>query len=132
MLPVTSIYAGTLSLAFVFLSMRIIILRGRFKVLMGDEGHAEIQRAIRAQGNFSEYVPLALLLLATLELNQVVPWLLHAIGVCLILGRMIHAYNISRVSEELKIRVVGMLLTFLSIIVASVAAIIVGVVSVFP
>jgi len=44
------------------------------KTKMSDDGM--LQRKVRAYGNFIEYVPLALLLILTLELMQSQTWLL--------------------------------------------------------
>ena len=50
-----------------------------------------LARRIRAHANAAEYVPLALLLLLILELNQTQPMLLHVFGCVLIAGRILHA-----------------------------------------
>lgn len=61
------IYAALLSLLFVALSIRTLRLRRRLSVSLGDDGHSAMVRAIRAHGNFAEYVPLGLLLIAGAE-----------------------------------------------------------------
>jgi len=61
--PITALYAGVLGILLVVISARVSVLRGKFKVMFGDGGQDALMRAIRAQGNFTEYVPLALLLI---------------------------------------------------------------------
>src|SRR5260221_11648043 len=58
--PITALYAGVLGILLVVISARISVLRAKFKVMFGDGGQDALMRAIRAQGNFIEYVPLAL------------------------------------------------------------------------
>ena len=67
MLPVTSLYAGLLGLLFTVLSVRAIRLRSRYGLTLGTS-HRLVERAVRAQGNFAEYVPFALLMIALCEM----------------------------------------------------------------
>jgi uncharacterized membrane protein YecN with MAPEG domain len=66
---ISSFYAALLALLIVWLSLRVIKLRRTKKVRLGDGGEPELQTAIRAQGNATEYIPISLILLALLELN---------------------------------------------------------------
>jgi uncharacterized membrane protein YecN with MAPEG domain len=56
-------------------------------------------------------VPLALLLLLVLELNQTLPLLLHAFGIALVIGRIIHAVGLSGTPGHSSGRVVGAAIT---------------------
>ncbi len=69
MLLVTSIIAAVLTIIFIKLSFNVISLRRKNKVGLGNGGHEDLERAIRAQGNFAEYVPFGVILIACLELN---------------------------------------------------------------
>ncbi len=71
----------------VYLSNRVIRLRRRLKVAIGAGGEAAIERAARVQANFSEYVPMALILLLLAEIQGGSPLVLHAIGLALVVGR---------------------------------------------
>ena len=73
MLFITSIIASVLTVIFVRLSFAVIRLRRKNKVGLGSGGHEELERAIRAQGNFAEYVPFGIMLIACLEINGA-PW----------------------------------------------------------
>ncbi|WP_051219381.1 MAPEG family protein [Oceanobacter kriegii] len=83
--------AAILALVLVYLSLRVVKLRKRHLVAIGDGGHVDLQRAIRAQGNFTEYVPMALLLLYGLEQMQVADWLVGSLCLMLVVGRLVHA-----------------------------------------
>lgn len=120
MLPVTALYAGLLALGFVWLATRVIKARRVHRVALGTP-HRLVERAVRAHGNFAEYVPFALLLLALCEINGLPDWALHALGVVLVAGRVLHAAGISQEPEEFRWRVLGMSLTLTVMVVAAAA-----------
>jgi uncharacterized protein len=120
MLLITSIIAAVLTIIFVRLSLAVIGLRRKNKVGLGSGGHEDLERAIRAQGNFAEYVPFGILLLACLELNGAPWWLVAIPGLVLILGRVIHAKGINAPPPDFSKRVLGMKLTFGSLITLAV------------
>ena len=64
MLFITSIIASVLTVIFVRLSFAMIGFRRKNKVGLGSGGHEELERAVRAQGNFAEYVPIGIILIA--------------------------------------------------------------------
>jgi len=109
---ITGGYAALLALLYLALSGLVIRQRLRHGVPIGL-GEAEgLLRASRAHGNFAEYVPFALVLILLLEQGGAALWLLHGLGVALLLGRLSHAWGISRLPERLLFRQLGMLMTF--------------------
>ena len=112
MLLITSIIASALTLIFIKLSFAVIALRRKKKVGLGNGGHEELERAIRAQGNFAEYVPFGIILIACLELNGAPWWLVVITGITLIMGRLIHAVGINIPPPDFSKRILGMQLTF--------------------
>lgn len=116
MLLITSIIASLLTIIFIKLSFAVIGLRRKNQVGLGTGGHDDLERAIRAQGNFAEYVPFGLILIACLELNGA-PWFLVGIpGLALIVGRMIHIKGINMPPPDFSKRVLGMKFTFYTLI----------------
>jgi uncharacterized protein len=111
-MPLTPIYAALLAVLFVVLSLRAIRLRQRLGVSVGDRGNRQLRRAVRAHANFAEYVPLALLLMYFLEVHTETRGAMHAFGIALLAGRILHAVGVSREPENLRWRVAGMVLTF--------------------
>jgi uncharacterized membrane protein YecN with MAPEG domain len=93
-LTVTMLYGGSLALWFLVLSARVVGRR-RAGIALGDGGDKLMLRAIRGHGNFAEYVPLALILLAALELNGMSLYVLHGLGIVLLAGRLLHGYALS-------------------------------------
>lgn len=49
MLKIVPVYASLLALLFLGLSVRTILLRGKFKVGIGSGGRLELERAMRVQ-----------------------------------------------------------------------------------
>jgi uncharacterized membrane protein YecN with MAPEG domain len=112
MLLMTSIIAAILTIIFVKLSFAVIDLRRKNKVGLGSGGYDDLERAIRAQGNFAEYVPIGLILIACLELNGAPWWLVILPGIALIIGRLIYAKGINEPPPNFSSRVLGMKFTF--------------------
>ena len=113
---VTGYYVAAAALLYVYLSVRTLRLRRRFQVAIGPGEDPLLARAVRAHGNFSEYAPIALLLLFFLEVTTSAYWLVHTLGSVLLLGRLSHAYGVSQVKENYFFRVAGMALTFTAIL----------------
>jgi len=116
MLFITSIIAAILTIIFIKLSLAVIDLRRKNKVGLGSGGHEDLERAIRAQGNFAEYVPLGLILIACLELNGAPWWLVLLPGIALIIGRLTHAKGMNTPPPDFSMRVTGMKFTFFTLI----------------
>lgn len=119
--PITAFYAGLLALLFFYLSLRVILMRGRKKIGLGDNGDRHLMQLIRAHGNFSEYTPLILLLMLIAELNASHPMLLHGCGLALLLGRFFHAVGLNRHAGSSWQRILGMMLTFFALLSVAVA-----------
>ncbi len=115
-MSITLIYAGLMALLFLLLSWRVVQMRGH-GISFGDGGNAILLRRIRAHGNFAEYVPFILVMFGFLELSHLSAWLLHALGVTLLIARGLHAYALSY-REQFKFgRFWGTALTFLLLLV---------------
>lgn len=116
---ITPLYAAILGLVFVGLSLRTIMLRRRHRVALGDGNQKPLQRAMRVQANFAEYVPLALLLIYFVESAGGSTLRVHLLCVALLCGRLLHAWGVSQLRENFRYRTAGMVLTFGAIISAS-------------
>ena len=116
---VTPLYAGLLTLWFVVLSVRVAHIRGR-GVAFGGNGDADLARIVRAQANFAEYVPLALLMMGFLEVTRFSIYVLHALGITLIVARLIHGLALSFGWQPRFGRVTGATLTFVVLLIEAV------------
>ena len=119
LLGVTSIYAGLLGLLLLALSLNVSRHRGRAKVSMGDGGDKALGAAIRAQGNFVEYAPLTLLLIALAEVQGAPTLAIHVMGAGLFVGRVLHAVGITRRPSVNLMRMVGMTLTYVVLLLSA-------------
>ena len=119
-MPVTPLYAALLGLLFIALSIRTIGLRRRFRVAIGSGRKALLQRAMRVNANFAEYVPLALVLIYFVELHDGPRLHIHLMGSALIGGRLLHAWGVSQEQENFRYRTAGMALTFSVMLIASI------------
>ncbi len=107
---ITPLYAALAAVILIGLSLRVIGVRRSRRVAIGDGADEDLARRIRAQGNFIEYTPLVLVLILLLELGGAPAWQLHALGVALILGRIVHAWSLTAHSGNG--RLIGITLTF--------------------
>jgi uncharacterized membrane protein YecN with MAPEG domain len=115
-----ALYAGLLGLMLIALTFSVADGRRRARVALGDGGDELLRRRIRAHGNFIEYVPLTLLLLALSEHLGLGSLYVHILGIALVVARAIHAFGISQTDEPLMFRLVGTTVTLVVLaIVAS-------------
>ena len=87
-------FAGLVTI-YMVLCARVVVLRRRHVVGIGDGGHHDLKRALRAHANFTENVPLTALLIALASASAAPAWI-HGLCAALVLGRVIHAWGLSR------------------------------------
>jgi uncharacterized protein len=90
----TLLFAGLCALIQVALTAMVIVRRAKTGVDLLDGGDVTLLRRIRAHGNFSETAPMALLLLALLEMRGLSPTWLWLLGSGLLIGRVLHASSL--------------------------------------
>jgi uncharacterized membrane protein YecN with MAPEG domain len=82
--PITAIYAALQALLAIGLVVPVGQLRAKTNVSLGAGGNPQLETAIRRHANWTEHVPIALLLMALLELNGASAGLLHGLGATLL------------------------------------------------
>jgi uncharacterized membrane protein YecN with MAPEG domain len=121
MFPVTSWVAATCGIMLVALSLNVIRLRWAHRVLIGNNNNETILRANRAQANFLEYVPMALIMMGLLEARGTDHDALNMLGIVLLIARASHAYSIlfhetwqsdAQLLKRIPFRSLGMIGTF--------------------
>ncbi|HBD19225.1 MAG TPA: hypothetical protein DC063_03440 [Arenimonas sp.] len=120
---ITLFYAALCTLLVLFLAGRVMAYRVKFKVGLGDGGHGELNRRVRAHANAVEYLPLALLLLGGMELNGYPDAAIHGFGATLLVSRLLHAWGLSRSAGSSPGRFLGTLLTLLLMVAMAIFAI---------
>ncbi len=125
-------YAAILAILFVYLTYLVIKARGEHKIALGqsvnNETPFDMLRKLRAQGNFSEMVPLALILIALSELSGAEGWAIHLAGSVLVIGRIMHAVSLLKVERyengvltgRILFRQLGMICTLAVILATSI------------
>ncbi len=119
--PITALYAALLTFVAIWLTFGVGSLRSRTRVSLYDGGNKQLAVAIRKHANFTEHVPLALILLALLELNGGSAGLLHGLGASLVLARVLHPFGLEYDEMRKPLRAVGALGTLLVSLIAAIA-----------
>lgn len=120
---ITALYAGLLGLLSLYVSFQAGRLRGQLNVPVGDGGKQELLLAMRRHANFVEYVPIALILIGLLEMNNAASTGIHLLGFALLVTRISHAIGIKSDSTNNAARIFGAAGTALVILIASVWAV---------
>lgn len=117
------LYVGVNALITLVLALNVVRLRVSDKVDIGDGGNARLQRAIRAHGNNTEYVPVTLLTIVGVAVLSASTMLVNGLGIALTLGRILHGIGLNMSSGASLGRGGGMALTWGALLVGAVAAI---------
>lgn len=118
-LPITAIYAAALVAVATWLGFSIGSARGKAKIsiLHGDD--MELAEKMRRHGNFAEHVPLALIMIAIIELNGAAPLLLHVLGIGLVAARIAHPLGLHHDNISHPLRAIGAAGTLLVTVVSA-------------
>ena len=117
MLFISPFYASLLVALIVFLAYRVTTFRRGEGISLGDEsGSKAMKSAVRAHANAVENIPAGIVLLVILELNHLMPWLIHVFGITLLASRIAHAYGLSKKNGPSKGRFYGTLFTWLCLL----------------
>ncbi len=117
--PITPLYAALLTLVAIVLTQLVGQTRLAAAVALGDGGNPKLLVAMRRHANFTEHVPLALILLAIIELNGAGAALLHSLGSVLVVSRIVHPFGLHHDDMRRKARLIGALGTLLVSVVAA-------------
>ena len=118
-LSITTSFAALFTIFYLFLSMRIGYLRGSpvMKLIFKMDKkvtETKLERNVRAHGNFSEYVPLYLILLFLAEYLTIIQFK-YLIMLCIVFlyGRIAHAVCFAFFDYNPFLRISGMICTYL-------------------
>jgi len=120
-LPITGVFAAVIGILLLVLSAVVVKYRIKYGKDMGITDDRDFEAAVRAHGNLVEYAPLTLLMLGIAELNGVSSGFIYWIGMAFVVGRILHAWGMFQGQDgPHKARMVGILLTWLSILMIAV------------
>lgn len=120
--PITALYAALLVAVLVCLTTRIGLLRAKTRVSILDGGNQRVAVEMRRHGNFAEHVPLIIVLMAIVEINEVSPLFLHGVGIALVICRVAHPLGLHYDRVQTPLRLVGAVGTSLITIALGVVA----------
>lgn len=124
--PITLLTASILGLIYFGLCYNVV--KNRIKAMKQEDYDQEVlDRMVRVQCNFIEYVPIVLILLGLLENAGAKSYIVLGIAVGIIVGRILHAWGLASKAGTSFGRYYGTVLTWLALLTAS----IMGLVTIF-
>lgn len=121
---ITLLYAGLLGILSLILAAAVGRRRGAAGISIGLGDDAALLVANRRHGNFVEFVPMALILMALLEMNGVGAMTLHVFGLVLTVARICHPLGLHSDTMSTPLRAIGAGATFLLTAVMSIWAVV--------
>lgn len=115
--PITFFYAGFLGLLAVALANQVLWARINASRLPDWKPDT----MMRVQGNFIEYVPMAIALLYLVEVSGIPEIMVHILGATLVISRLAHAWGLSTNPGATYARLFGAQMTFLLLAIMSFA-----------
>lgn len=104
-LPITSLVAAVLAVGFLILTYRVIVARSAAGASILHADDMTLALKIRVHGNFAEFVPFALILLALAEMAGSNQMALYGAGGLLVASRILIPFgmDIDRIAHPLRI-----------------------------
>lgn len=107
---------GLLGLGFCLISIEVIRARRRLKIALGPGENNEILPLISAQQNYTSNTLFFIILLFIGEQTELPLILLNSSSIIFIFGRLFHYLGVRSQRQNFKLRVLGMIMTFFSLI----------------
>ena len=117
-LQMVAFYAVLNALLMLILGMLVVRARVKTRTEIGDGGNPDMVGPLRAHANNTEYVPMGIVLLLVMYALGSNVIVIHVMGATLTLGRLLHAFGLSRNVGTSAPRFIGMILTWLAYIIA--------------
>ena len=118
-LEITPIYAIPLALLLFLLWLNVVKRRGATAVSIGYGDDVVLHENIRKHGNFIEFVPMVLVIMALAELRGANGTALHVAGIVLVLSRALHPFGLHHERAMHVLRIVGNTGSLIALFVAA-------------
>lgn len=122
-LPITAVIAGLSALWLIVLQFKVVGFRRGMGVSLGDAGDEMGERLIRAHANATENIPIFLILLGLSEGLGTPGWVVWALGLFFLIGRVVHGMHFFKLRKGFKMRFYGMIMTLIAIGLAALGVI---------
>ncbi len=116
---ITAFYAAILAVILTVLAAQVGPYRLKAGVSILDGGDMNLAERVRRHANFTEAVPMALILMAAIEIDGASPALLHGLGIGLVVARVAHPFGIHHDNIRHPARAVGAFGTMIVTLVAA-------------
>ncbi len=117
-IEITGLYASVLALIMIVLGARVSIMRAQTDIPLLHGDNIALAERIRQHANFTENVPMALILMGIVEAaGGSLAWL-HAIGATLLISRIVHPFGIKADDSNRVARGLGATLTVVSMLIS--------------
>ncbi len=125
---ITACYLAILALLYAALALQVIRLRRSNKAAFSDGGNLSLRSAIRAHGNFMEYVPIITLMVAMIEMAGASALRVHLLMGALLLSRLLHPLGMYAAPNSLQFRIcrVGGIFITIALLISCALAILSG------
>lgn len=120
-MEITSLYAVPLAILMFVLWMNVTKSRAKMAVSIGNNNDVGLHEKIRRHGNFTEWVPMVLLMMMISEMRGANGTALHVAGVLLVLSRIAHPFGLRHDNPNHILRIVGNSGSLLALVIATVA-----------
>lgn len=117
---ITLLFAAILGILHVIFTLRVGMYRLSNKISLGDGNDKALFKRIRAHGNFTENVPIFLILLLLNELNGLANNALLLLGSLFLLARSVHYITIVSRFLPLLFRPISMIVTLGTILACAI------------
>jgi uncharacterized protein len=105
--PVTSLYAAILAVMAAILANVVSAKRGKANISILHGGDMQLALWIRRHGNLVETAPLALILMGLAEARGLPMLWLHAMGLALVVTRVMHVAGLDAANAKTPLRILG-------------------------
>ena len=109
---ITALFAGVFGIMQVPMTLMVGLYRVKSGIWFMDQGDKVLLRRMRAHANYTENVPIVLILMLVAEMMFAPAGLLYACGISLLLGRIMHSTALLT-KRWSRLRPPGMILTLL-------------------
>ena len=106
-LPITSLFAALFGILMLVLWINVTKTRARADISIGHGDDAALHEKVRRHGNFMEWVPITLILLALAEMQGLGAAWLYAEGLLALVGRLIHPFGLTAGNASHPLRIMG-------------------------